>query len=267
MFKNRIFIPQIKKESFNPGKKFLTKPNYKYLHEKITGELLVPYNHLRFNRLKEVLDLFGIIYHIQSNHRVKNIIVRLGKNNASKGMVVLGAHYDIVKGSFGINDNTCSVAMLINLIIILKDMDVQRPIEIVFFDGEETGMHGSQLYVNEKKPLIDYAIILDIIGVGDTLIMASNRQALLEKFKPYGLKCLEEDPASDNLTFKKECIPYLVINAIHRSDLLLVGEKYKVLNSKVDETMHGGLDDDRMEIINFRLVEETINIIKSIILQ
>jgi hypothetical protein len=173
-------------------------------------------------------------------------------------VVVLGAHYDIVSESFGINDNTCAVALLIAFIINALDL-IQR-IDVVFFDKEEVNLGGSKLYVERYKSIIKYALIFDIIGVGDTLVYNANYS-----FKKIGInipfKHLINKIKSDNLTFIDNLLPVGLICAVYDKELTYMnGNDYYIQGLMLNShSYHGDNDDDRIEIINFKLIEELKN--------
>jgi len=266
--KKEIFkITTIEKEKYNPKYIFKLKEPHIFLHHKLIYDLLVPYNDMRLKRLIEVLKEQNILYKIQENTQAKNVVVSLGKSDEPK--IVIGAHYDIVDNSFGINDNTCSIAMLISLIKELQNKAIDKAVEIVFFDREETGMHGSRLYIEENFNKIDYAIILDIIGVGDTLVFGTKNESIARKLNSLKLKRSFYELTSDNLSFKNNNIPVAIITAAHMSDMTyLYDNVYQIdNNAKYIQTMHGGLDDNRIEIINNLIINDLLTQLLKLILK
>jgi hypothetical protein len=251
-------IESIGKMPFNRNRTFYKDGSYDYLAEELTYELLVPNKNMRLNKLKEVLDNRHISYEVDSEGEVNNVIVRLGNNVIDEKAVVLGAHYDIVSESFGINDNTCAVALLIAFIINAKDF-TQR-IDVVFFDKEEDNLGGSKLYVERYKSKIKYTLIFDIIGVGDTLVYNANYS-----FKKIGInipfKHLINKIKSDNLTFIDNLLPVGLICAVYDKELTYMnGNEYYIQGLMLNShSYHGDNDDDRIEIINFKLIEELKN--------
>jgi hypothetical protein len=264
--KKQISIPQIRKEPFNPKKKFIKEGSFNYLFEELVYDLLVPYKHLRFKRLTYVLNKYQIPYQLQTKGDIKNIIVNLNNHSQNKKVVLCG-HYDIVENSFGINDNTCSIALLLNMIIQLRKENSLKPISIVFFDQEESGLKGSKLFLNENIKLVLFAINLDTIGVGDTLAFSANNKTLSEFFMDLGLNELNEPISSDNLPFIHHQIPVISITGLFEQNLIRHKEtnKYYFYDKYHNETMHGGVDDDRMNIINFNLMNRLINLLLQII--
>ena len=64
-------------------------------------------------------------------------------------IVMLGAHYDSWHAATGATDNASGSAIMMEVMRILKAIDVQprRTIRIALWDGEEQGLHGSREYV------------------------------------------------------------------------------------------------------------------------
>jgi Zn-dependent M28 family amino/carboxypeptidase len=70
--------------------------------------------------------------------------------------VVIGAHYDSVKGSPGANDNGSGVAALLELALLLREVETTRTIRLVAFANEEApfffwGEMGSMLYARRAR--------------------------------------------------------------------------------------------------------------------
>src|SRR5208283_4405448 len=86
--------------------------------------------------IKETLKMFEIKSVIQ-NCRVpliKNIIVDFSPGFENKRLII-SAHYDVVKGSPGANDNASGVSVLLGLCQELRA--IKAPVKIIFFDREE----------------------------------------------------------------------------------------------------------------------------------
>jgi len=102
-------------------------------------------------------------------------------NNNAENTVVIGAHYDHLgmggEGSLfrgekpeihnGADDNASGVAVMLNLIKNLKDVNTNNNYLFIAFSGEEIGLLGSNYYVknptiNLKK--VNYMINMDMVG-------------------------------------------------------------------------------------------------------
>jgi hypothetical protein len=102
----------------------------------------------------------------------RNLYATLDGTDKSKGIVVIGAHYDSVAGSPGANDNASGVAAVLELARILKDEAPAQSIMFAFFPNEEppyfqTKDMGSLVLAREfawKKLPITAMISVETIG-------------------------------------------------------------------------------------------------------
>ena len=83
-------------------------------------------------------------------------------------LVVVGAHHDTVPGSPGADDNGSGLAGLLELARLLGPGRWEATVQLVAFDFEETGFHGSRAYVDalrrERRGELRGAFILEMIG-------------------------------------------------------------------------------------------------------
>lgn len=105
------------------------------------------------------LDLFEHEYHpigFESTTTWRNIIAIIpGRDpGAAHEQVLLTAHLDSISvgdpeaRAPGADDNGSGAATLLEAARILKRLDLRRTIKIIFFTGEEQGLHGSKAYVH-----------------------------------------------------------------------------------------------------------------------
>lgn len=97
------------------------------------------------------LATLGVDYRVVSfedrHVPVENIVVELpgtgtGPGGAPQGQVLhLTAHYDV--WHTGADDNTSGVSTALEAIRILRDLELSRSIQVLFYDMEETGLDGS----------------------------------------------------------------------------------------------------------------------------
>lgn len=80
----------------------------------------------------------------------RNLIISFN-SQIIKDRIILSAHYDIVNGSMGANDNGSSIVILLKLAKYLKEKNTKLPIDIVFFDKEECGSKGCSDFIDEYK--------------------------------------------------------------------------------------------------------------------
>jgi len=177
-------------------------------------------------RGKEVLAALaglGIEPAIQECRRpqLRNIVVDFSpKSEATR--LLFSAHYDVVKGSPGANDNASGVAVLLGLCGELKHR--LAPVRIVFFDREEAwlrtpilrlGLLGSLYYVS-KTNLRSIAAVynLEFCGLGDFLGVWPIRGK--ETNLP-ALRVVEKAASRLALPSKSAHIPWLFLSSDHLS--------------------------------------------------
>ncbi|MGR4068713.1 M28 family peptidase [Billgrantia sp. C5P2] len=73
-----------------------------------------------------------------------NIEVVLPGGRLAEEVLVVGAHYDTVRGSPGADDNASGVAVLIELAHLLRDAELDRSLHLVAFVNEEIPFFGSE---------------------------------------------------------------------------------------------------------------------------
>jgi Peptidase family M28 len=77
--------------------------------------------------------------------RVRNVIARLGP--ASGRALLLSAHYDSVPVGPGASDDGIGVATLLEVGSIMKDRPLERPVILLFNEGEELGLIGARAFL------------------------------------------------------------------------------------------------------------------------
>ena len=100
-----------------------------------------------------------------------NLEVALNNVTCSPG-IVIGAHYDTVRGSPGADDNASGVAALLELSRLLRDAPIARDVRFVAFVNEEvpffaTGSQGSAVYARGARQEgmdIELMISLEMLG-------------------------------------------------------------------------------------------------------
>ena len=110
----------------------------------------------------------------------RNVIAELP--GSGDGVIVMGAHYDTVPDSVGASDNSSGVAALLAVAERLEGRTFPYTLRFVAFGSEETGLHGSEHYVDTLSPEelenIRLMINLDSIGSGDRLVVSGDRWAV-----------------------------------------------------------------------------------------
>ncbi len=127
----------------------------------------------RLNTIKRILKSNNIKFIEQNysyfNFKGTNIIVDCG-NLKSKKYIILSAHFDVIKGSPGANDDASGIAILIDVIEKLRKLKLKNKVRVIFFDDEEIGRFGSISYI-KKYGLKDLIAVyhLELCGYGDAV--------------------------------------------------------------------------------------------------
>jgi hypothetical protein len=103
---------------------------------------------------------------LQSFNGGTNIYAERSGTDPQAGAILVGAHYDTVARSPGADDNATAVAAVLEIARVLGDRPTSRPLKLVLFDQEETGLVGSFAFANQKEQTdsLQAAIILEMIG-------------------------------------------------------------------------------------------------------
>jgi hypothetical protein len=116
--------------------------------------------------------LFEEPYHPFTGSEVENnwknlVVVIPGTDSAlAQEQILLTAHLDSItetepeERAPGADDNATGVATLMEAARILKGYEFKRTIKLVFFTGEERGLHGSRAYISKH-----FKELNDIVGV------------------------------------------------------------------------------------------------------
>lgn len=219
--------------------------------------------------IKQHLEDHNIEYTEQlvKEQDVTNIIVKINQDNEDQKVTMVGAHYDVFPGSKGINDNGCAVIAMIEMIKKARDSMTDKPLEFVFFDREETGMIGSYEYLKENHKRISFAIVLDIICFGDKLVYGTyneNVHSILSGIRD--LHRINQVLISDNCSFNRFEVPNALITAAPDSDLRerKDGTYRLALAPEFYSSFHNRVNDNKVEVLNFKLMDKAINAIGSL---
>lgn len=245
---------------------------------------LVRKQSLRQKTLREILKRKKISFYEQKmnsgNSEICNICVPLFDRKIEDSYIVIGAHYDVVDCSSGMNDNLSSVAILMVLICRLLQNKVELPVEFVFFDGEESGRIGSNAYAAKNCSLIKFMINMDVCGVGNQIVFTRKGESefdkgLFQAMSQYEALMLEALPEGDDWSFTEVGIPNVSIALLPDTDAVRLSKDsnlYKVLHDKelrrkifselqVVESIHGG-SSDNLEVICFTEMCRVLDCIK-----
>ena len=177
-------------------------------------------------RVKQVLvalAALGIQPAIQEcrRPRITNIVVDFSPQSREK-QLLFSAHYDVVKGSPGANDNASGVAVLLGLCHELRHARV--PVRIVFFDREEAwlrtpmlrmGLLGSLCYACKTNLRSIVAVYnLEFCGSGGFLAIWPIKAKETEL---PALREVEKAASQLPLPFKSAHIPWPFLTSDHLS--------------------------------------------------
>lgn len=153
--------------------------------------------------------------------RIRNIIIDFAGNPESRRLV-LSAHYDVVAGSPGANDNASGVAVLLGLCQYLKKEPA--PVRIIFFDREEAWFHtpllrlgllGSLYYVLRNRLKNISAIYnLELVGRGDFLSIWPVKKA---EQNLYSVQEIEKAADDIKMPYRTVHIPWFILSSDHLS--------------------------------------------------
>lgn len=167
----------------------------------------------RFDAIVNAIGAMGLAHRIEPVPGGSgNIIVDI-KPESTDDKIVISAHYDNFAGTPGANDNAAACSILLNLIGEAVRTGIDKHIEFVFFDLEESGLRGSNEYVRNNKN-ISAAYNLDMCGMGSNIIIA-----LYNDFEnavhrvPAGHDVIELSnlPGGDAYTFRDNGIPTMYV--------------------------------------------------------
>jgi Zn-dependent M28 family amino/carboxypeptidase len=118
------------------------------------------------NYITENLKQWGYQPILQAFEGGINIIVERPGINPKAGKITVGAHYDTVLQSPGVDDNGTGIATLLELARLYHKKPTPNTLQLIFFDREEKGLLGSLAFTSKGKSLQDLkaVIILDMIG-------------------------------------------------------------------------------------------------------
>jgi hypothetical protein len=96
-----------------------------------------------------------------------NLIVRLPGLHPERDPLLVGAHYDAAIHCPGADDNATGVASLLELSRALAERPAPRPVWLVAFDQEESGLHGSRALARRLqavKQRLHLMLSLEMLG-------------------------------------------------------------------------------------------------------
>lgn len=196
----------------------------------------------------EHLDALGAPYVAQQYATGTNLLVDLGRPTRKIGV---GAHFDRVPASAGANDNGSAIAVGLDIIRRHQEADSEAGVRVFFFDEEETGLKGSQAYV-DKYGTGDLAGLLnmELVGMGDTFalwpVAAAHSGRLLSAFEAVARQqqvgCNRFDQlvtnTADHLPFRQAGLrDAFTITCITDEDIAVAQRYFQALAQQADRSV------------------------------
>lgn len=180
--------------------------------------------------LLQQLTSLGLESQLQTTPTIKNIIGRMAGTDGRKALM-LAAHYDTVARSPGANDDSASVAAILETVRALKaGPQLKNDLIILFTDGEERGLLGAKVFSNEHEWAKNVALVFNFEARG-----SSGASLMFETSMPNGFLIRE---------FARSA-PYPVANS-------LMAELYRSLPNDTDFTVFRGAG---MKGLNFAYID------------
>ncbi|MBR4518658.1 MAG: M28 family peptidase [Victivallales bacterium] len=193
-------------------------------------------NEMRRDAIERELLARGVGYHVLKD----GTLVIPAKKHDRKDIVAVCAHYDVVPGSKGYNDNGMSIVIVLEMLQVLPDN-----VEVVFTNGEESGQTGAREYLKYVNHSLRACVNLDVCGCFDAVYLdpMDCKQA---KRLPGCKKGVM--PPSDALAFYNEGIPSVCFST-GRSD---VGFQEGI--RQICQTIHRRAMDNDFSMLNFEMI-------------
>lgn len=148
--------------------------------------------------IQNMLKEWNIDFKLHQYPTGENIYV---KDEGRPKHIAVSCHYDVVPASPGANDNGSSVAVCLDLLRKLKTHRFKNfGVTVLFFDEEETGLHGSRAWIQTfgVNDIIGQ-MNLEMLGMGDKFALWS----LNEQSKGKVLETFESVVRKENILVKR----------------------------------------------------------------
>jgi hypothetical protein len=141
--------------------------------------------------LAQVLHAAGIPFELLKTREFRHLQVRYDRPlQPEPGEKIVLAHYDRVAGSPGANDNGASVLALVDY---LRRPRKGPSLRVLFTDGEELAAgstaaeQGAHALAQMWGPIPGlFPVVLDMTGIGDTVVLGHLGEHLVRKTRPGG---------------------------------------------------------------------------------
>lgn len=177
-------------------------------------------------------------------------VIALKPGRAGYGTLYLGAHYDTVYhtpgiephlGGPGANDNASGVGVLLETARVLANEPVSPTIKFIAFSAEELGLVGSYYYVKQMsvadRLTAEAMLNMDCVGLGDRLVLYAAVQAEIPFVQGLGSGADEvvvwENAPSDQRPFAAAQIPTAFFN-VYQTGGNPCGPNYHMATDTID---------------------------------
>ena len=147
----------------------------------------------------------------------RNVIA--GLEGDGDGLVIVGAHYDIVpQTEAGANDNTSGIAVVLALAEALAGRSLPFSVQFILFGAEEVGLYGSSQYIaslsEQELARIRAMLNFDVVASGPWLAVTGQEELTelaLKVAAEVEAQPLPPGASSDHQPFENAGVPVLVI--------------------------------------------------------
>ena len=171
--------------------------------------------------------------------------------SAAENVIVLCAHFDAVRNSFGYNDNGMALVTALKLLGELPPC-----IEFVFTNGEEHGAVGARYYLEHCAKDIRGCINLDVVGCFDQVYLDTMNCSAAASLTD----CKQgEMPMNDACAFASEGIPSVCFSSGPR------GTDFDGGIMEIWSTIHNQCRDNDFSMLNFEMIQKVSAEVKKVV--
>ncbi|MDO4198407.1 MAG: M28 family metallopeptidase [Erysipelotrichaceae bacterium] len=98
-----------------------------------------------------------------------NVITRVEGSDPTEDELVIGAHYDSTRYSYGAWDNGAGSVKVLSFLKYLKEHPLKRSVTAIHFGSEEVGLKGSRAFAEKHQDIIDKCACMVNLDMGGNL--------------------------------------------------------------------------------------------------
>ena len=161
--------------------------------------------------------------------KAPNLICTLA--GAMEGVIVVGAHFDLVETGNGVVDNWSGASLLPSLYQSIAGVPRRHTFRFVAFSGEEMGRVGSKAYVRELGKTHEQVIAMvnmDTLGLAETEVWVNHADSKLVQLMelaaaavklPVSGMNVDQVGDTDSESFREKKIPAITIHSLTSATL------------------------------------------------